>query len=231
MMRQKRRGHGAASDHGGSYTSPITGASTVSACASLPIRHVVDQSESWPAVPAPVPVGLLQALAAVNDPRAPRCPPWVRRGSHDRGLCDVGWGAQLHRDHGMGARSEPCGARPARSGQGHAERVDDPPHLAGHRRSGAGPVVCAWLAARSAAPIRAVRAIAVDGKSARGARGADGRPVHLLAAFDQASGVVLGQSVVDGKTNEVRREAPCRISHSVRRNSEDGSWVRWLTRN
>jgi len=92
-------------------------------------------------------------------------------------------------------------------------------------------VVCAWLAARSAAPIRAVRAIAVDGKSARGARGADGRPVHLLAAFDQASGVVLGQSVVDGKTNEVRREAPCRISHSVRRNSEDGSWVRWLTRN
>lgn len=53
-------------------------------------------------------------------------------------------------------------------------------------------VVSGWLAARSAAP----------------ARGIDGRPVHLLAAFDQASGVVLGQTVVDGKTNEINAFAP-----------------------
>src|ERR1700716_1665212 len=35
---------------------------------------------------------------------------------------------------------------------------------------------------------------------------------------------------VGEKTNEVRREVPCRISHSVRRNSEESSWIRRLTR-
>jgi protein-L-isoaspartate O-methyltransferase len=32
-----------------------------------------------------------------------------------------------------------------------------------------------------------------------------------------------------GKTNVVRREAPCRIPDSVGRDLEDSSWVRWLT--
>ena len=32
------------------------------------------------------------------------------------------------------------------------------------------------------------------------------------------------------KTNEVRREALCRIPNSVRRNSGESSWTRWLTR-
>jgi predicted transposase YbfD/YdcC len=50
--------------------------------------------------------------------------------------------------------------------------------------------------------------IAVDGKSARGARRADGRAVHLLAAFDTGSGIVLGQSVVDGKSNEITAFTP-----------------------
>ncbi len=53
-------------------------------------------------------------------------------------------------------------------------------------------------------PIRpsttALRMIASDGKRARGARGPDDRAVHLLAAFDQLGGVVLGQTVVDGCT-------------------------------
>jgi predicted transposase YbfD/YdcC len=48
----------------------------------------------------------------------------------------------------------------------------------------------------------------VDGKSARGARRADGRAVHLLAAFDTGSGIVLGQSVVDGKSNEITAFTP-----------------------
>lgn len=61
--------------------------------------------------------------------------------------------------------------------------------------------------ARIAAP--PPRVIAVDGKSVRGARqAADGRPVHLLAALDTSSGIVLGQSVVDGKTNEITAFAP-----------------------
>ena len=52
------------------------------------------------------------------------------------------------------------------------------------------------------------RVIAVDGKSARGARLADERAVHLLAALDTSSGIVLGQSVVDGKTNEITAFTP-----------------------
>jgi predicted transposase YbfD/YdcC len=52
------------------------------------------------------------------------------------------------------------------------------------------------------------RVIAVDGKSARGARRADGRAVHLLAAFDTRSGIVLGQSVVDDKSNEITAFTP-----------------------
>ena len=52
------------------------------------------------------------------------------------------------------------------------------------------------------------RVIAVDGKSARGARQADGRAVHLLAAFEVRSGIVVGQSVVDGKSNEITAFTP-----------------------
>ena len=65
--------------------------------------------------------------------------------------------------------------------------------------------------ARIAAPpprVQPPRVIAVDGKSARGARLADERAVHLLAALDTSIGIVLGQSVVDGKTNEITAFAP-----------------------
>ena len=70
-----------------------------------------------------------------------------------------------------------------------------------------------WLAARipqppPSRPGSVARVVAVDGKSARGARGVDGRAVHLLGAFDQASGVVLGQTEVDGKSNEITAFAP-----------------------
>jgi hypothetical protein len=52
--------------------------------------------------------------------------------------------------------------------------------------------VSAWLATCS--PARAGRpAFALDGKTSRGARCLDGRAVHLFAAIDQVSGVVLGQ--------------------------------------
>jgi hypothetical protein len=51
-----------------------------------------------------------------------------------------------------------------------------------------------------------------------------------MACLDHHTGVVLGQVDIDEKTNEVRREVPCRISHSVRRNSEESSWIRRLTR-
>jgi hypothetical protein len=84
--------------------------------------------------------------------------------------------------------------------------------------------VSGWLARRAAAPgadqtgssstgssstgSGPVRAIALDGKTARGARRADGRAVHLLGALDHASGVVLGQTEVDAKTNEITAFTP-----------------------
>jgi predicted transposase YbfD/YdcC len=67
--------------------------------------------------------------------------------------------------------------------------------------------VCGWLASRAKSPQR-WRAIALDGKSVRGARIGQGRAVHLLAALDHADGVVLGQRVVDGKSNEITAFAP-----------------------
>ncbi|MGI8451244.1 MAG: transposase family protein [Streptosporangiaceae bacterium] len=79
--------------------------------------------------------------------------------------------------------------------------------------------VGSWLAARLRAGDqepgqgrRQRRAVAVDGKSVRGTRHAagDGQAVHLLAAADQRAGAVLAQARVDGKTNEVRREAVVR---------------------
>ena len=71
-------------------------------------------------------------------------------------------------------------------------------------------IVSTWLAIRAraaAAPGQPV-VIAVDGKSARGARTDGERRVHLLGAFDTGTGVVLGQAVVDGKTNEINAFAP-----------------------
>ena len=99
--------------------------------------------------------------------------------------------------------------------------------------------VGSWLAARRQAARlppdpgrRERRAVAVDGKAVRGTRHAsgDGQARHLLAAADPLAGAVLAQAEVDGKTSEVRREAPCRIPNSVRRDSGGSSWTQWLTR-
>jgi predicted transposase YbfD/YdcC len=69
--------------------------------------------------------------------------------------------------------------------------------------------VSGWLAARRPDPAPGeMRVVAVDGKTARGARTEDGTQVHLLAAFDPTSGVVLGQTQVDGKSNEITAFAP-----------------------
>jgi hypothetical protein len=98
--------------------------------------------------------------------------------------------------------------------------------------------VGAWLATRAGVgPVAApaggpgwLPAIAVDGKAVRGAIGEDGQVPYLLAAATHEESVVLAERLIGAKTNEVRREAPCRIPDSVRRNLEDSSWARWLTR-
>ncbi|MFG1748488.1 ISAs1 family transposase [Micromonospora chalcea] len=69
--------------------------------------------------------------------------------------------------------------------------------------------VSVWLAGRAAADTAAARrAIAVDGKTLRGSRTTDNPARHVMAACDQAIGVVLASTDVDGKTNEITRFAP-----------------------
>ncbi|BCJ55409.1 hypothetical protein Asp14428_68840 [Actinoplanes sp. NBRC 14428] len=66
-----------------------------------------------------------------------------------------------------------------------------------------------WLAGRATpGATTGRRAIAVDGKSLRGSRTTDTAARHVMAACDQASGVVLADTDVDGKTNEITRFQP-----------------------
>ncbi|MEU2826767.1 ISAs1 family transposase [Streptomyces bacillaris] len=59
-----------------------------------------------------------------------------------------------------------------------------------------------WLADRLP-KATGLRGLAVDGKSLRGAAKANGRKVHLLAALEHATGLVLAQMDVGEKTNEI----------------------------
>jgi predicted transposase YbfD/YdcC len=52
------------------------------------------------------------------------------------------------------------------------------------------------------------RAVAVDGKTLCGSGHHDTQQVHLLAAMDQKTCAVLGQTEVDAKTNEITRFRP-----------------------
>jgi predicted transposase YbfD/YdcC len=57
-------------------------------------------------------------------------------------------------------------------------------------------------------PPRPQRAVAVDGKTLRGSGHHRAAPVHLLAAMDHATTVVLAQADVDHTTNEIARFRP-----------------------
>ena len=57
-----------------------------------------------------------------------------------------------------------------------------------------------WLVKNSLLPGNAV---AVDGKTLRGSYDADQRPLHLLSAILHKEGVVIGQTAVEEKTNEI----------------------------
>lgn len=73
-------------------------------------------------------------------------------------------------------------------------------------------VLTGWLRHRlpaRPAPRRMDRmVIAVDGKVLRGARLPDGRQVHLLSAYDTATGVVLAQVAIAAKSNEIPAFTP-----------------------
>jgi predicted transposase YbfD/YdcC len=73
-------------------------------------------------------------------------------------------------------------------------------------------VLTGWLRRRLPARAAAGRkdrvVIAVDGKLLRGARLPDGRQVHLLAAYDTATGIVLAQVAIAAKSNEIPAFTP-----------------------
>jgi predicted transposase YbfD/YdcC len=155
--------------------------------------------------------GLLAALAVVPDPRKPR---GVRYGlsavlavvvgavcAGMRSFAAIGeWGQDLPLE-----RCRALGL-PGRAPDGVTIwRI-----LTGLDADALDVAIGSWLATRldRTAPdtpraSRHRRVLAVDGKTVRGARGCDGRAVHLMAALDQARGVVLAQVDVDGKTNEI----------------------------
>jgi predicted transposase YbfD/YdcC len=62
--------------------------------------------------------------------------------------------------------------------------------------------VGSWLADRRP-KVTGLRGLAVDGKSLRGATKAKGRKIHLLAALEHTTGLVLAQLDVGQKTNEI----------------------------
>jgi predicted transposase YbfD/YdcC len=68
--------------------------------------------------------------------------------------------------------------------------------------------VATWLTSRVTAVPVSRRAIAVDGKALRGSRTPDTAAEHTMAACDQATGVVLASTDVNGKTNEITRFGP-----------------------
>jgi predicted transposase YbfD/YdcC len=67
-----------------------------------------------------------------------------------------------------------------------------------------------WLADRQPEVTGAVglRGLAMDGKSLRGAAKANGRKIHLLAALEHTTGLVLAQLDGGEKTNEISRFQP-----------------------
>jgi DDE family transposase len=146
---------------------------------------------------------LLQALAAVPDPRA-------RRGGRHRlavilglavcavlgGACSftaiAGWAADA--DPATRDALEITGVVPSESTFRRTLQNLDADAL----DEAAG----AWAQQRTA-PAPGARVIAVDGKTLRGSGVAGGPRRHLLAALDHAHGVVLGQVDVEAKTNEI----------------------------
>ncbi|WP_405746439.1 ISAs1 family transposase [Streptomyces canus] len=182
------------------------------AVVSSPVPPVLDQLRDQPAAAEHELPGLLARLAEVPDPRKPR---GLRHGlvyvlalaacavlTGATSLLAVSeWAADAPREvldrigaprcPLTGIRPVPCETTIRRTlARLDADALDR--------------AVGAWLADRRAQPgPKSRRAVAVDGKSLRGAARAAGRKIHLLAALDHTSRLVLAQLDVGDKTNEI----------------------------
>jgi predicted transposase YbfD/YdcC len=155
---------------------------------------------------------LLEAVAAVPDPRSPRGLRYPLAGLLAVAVCAVMAGASsmtaiadwLHDlDDITRARLGFVRAVPATTTMWRLLIRLDADLLA--------TVLAGWLRGRAVpvAPQRRYRqVIAVDGKTVRGARRPDGSQVHLLSALDTSTGIVLAQVTVNAKSNEIPAFAP-----------------------
>jgi predicted transposase YbfD/YdcC len=190
----------------------------VSACPSLPIPlgDVCDgPAQAGPGCVAADPWGpdLLVALSRVPDPRD-------SRGVRHRlvtvlaaAVCAVLAGARSYVGIAEWADDLPVSVR-VRLGIGRRAPSESTFRRVLHTVDvhALDTAVSSWLVERSARERAtaglALRAVAVDGKTARGSRCPDRPARHLFAAFEHASGVVLGQMQVDDKSNEITAFAP-----------------------
>ena len=153
------------------------------------------------------PAGLLDALALVPDPRDRRGIRYGLAAVLGVAVCATLAGAQSY-----AAIAEWAGDAPARLRAGLGLRrgqVPDPATiwrvLTAVDPAGLDAVICGWVRSRLAAARKARHRVvlAVDGKTLRGARPRGGTAPHLMACLDHATGTVIAQVAVDGKTNEI----------------------------
>jgi predicted transposase YbfD/YdcC len=152
------------------------------------------------------PLGLLEALSRVPDPRDPRGIRYRLAAVLAAAVCATLAGARSYAaiaewaaDAGplLRARLGFPGTVPDLVTIWRVLTTVDPAAL----DRAVGSWVRAQLAARRPPGLRVV--LAIDGKTLRGARTSQGAAPHLLACLDHSSGVVCAQVAVDGKTNEI----------------------------
>ncbi|MFD4949803.1 ISAs1 family transposase [Streptomyces sp. NPDC058409] len=181
--------------------------------ASSLIPPALDQLREKPQVGSEEVPGLLERLAEVPDPRDPRgvrhrlavvlaltaCA--VLAGATS--LLAVGeWIADApgHVLEKVGAHPDPLAPRRALPAETTVRRL-----LARIDGDALDRAVGSWLADRRPKTTGAtrLRGLAVDGKSLRGAARANDRKIHLLAALEHTTNLVLAQLDVGEKTNEI----------------------------
>ncbi|SFM55563.1 Transposase DDE domain-containing protein [Streptomyces sp. cf124] len=181
--------------------------------ASSLIPPALDQLREHPDVVSEEVPGLLERLAEVPDPRDPRgvrhrlavvlaltaCA--VLAGATSL-LAVSEWiaDAPAHVLEQIGARPDPLLPRRVLPAEATVRRL-----LARIDGDALDRAVGRRLADRRPKTTRTagLRGLAVDGKSLRGAARANGRKIHLLAALEHATGLVLAQLDVGEKTNKI----------------------------
>ncbi|WP_338672627.1 ISAs1 family transposase [Streptomyces sp. SCSIO 30461] len=180
---------------------------------SLLIPPALDQLREHPeVVPEEVP-GLLERLAEVPDPRDPRGVRHRLAAVLALTACAVLAGATSLLAVGEWIADAPphvleqVGAHPDPLLPGRILPAETTVRRLRARIDGDAldRAVGRWLADRRPKEPGAagLRGLAVDGKSLRGAAKARGRKIHLLAALDHTTGLVLAQLDVGEKTNEI----------------------------